>query len=609
MTQENDIEVIAEESLEQDAAPRSGAKPGLLSRVTIGQRISAMAAMLLILTLGTGAFSAIKINAIGVEITGLAERDMPLLEVIAEIESKQLEQSIEFERAVRFGELMVSSLHAEELFFENRDAFDRLSAEVTELLHQGEEIGREAIETATSEAERQEFQSILTQLEGIEVAHTSFETHSHEVFGLLEEGHSANVEEAIELVEAEETALNHEITQMRHQISEFSRKTLHQVEVDEKLTLKATIMLSIVSVIIGIGAAVFIIRGIVGPIGKLTHAMDRLAAGDLTVDVHGSERGDELGAMSTAVQVFKDNAVAAKQLEAEQETERAAKEARVKRVDQLARDFESAAATVLGDVTSAADQVKSSATSMSATADQTNEQCTAVSAASEEASSNVETVAAASEELASSITEISRQVQQSTKMSTKAVSEAEAANMTVQGLADAARGIGDVVDLINNIASQTNLLALNATIEAARAGEAGKGFAVVASEVKSLASQTAKATEEISSQITSIQAESTSAVEAIDGIRQVISEVDEIAGAIAAAVEEQGAATQEIARNVQQAAAGTQEVSANIAGVTQAANETGQAATTVMEISDTLNTQADLLRRDVEQFLADIKSA
>ena len=128
----------------------------------------------------------------------------------------------------------------------------------------------------------------------------------------------------------------------------------------------------------------------------------------------------------------------------------------------------------------------------------------------------------------------------------------------MRSLADAALKIGEVVKLINDIAGQTNLLALNATIEAARAGEAGKGFAVVASEVKSLATQTAKATEDIGTQIAGIQNATQEAVAAIKGIGGTIASISEIATAIAAAVEEQGAATQEIARNVQQAAKGTE---------------------------------------------------
>ncbi len=350
-------------------------------------------------------------------------------------------------------------------------------------------------------------------------------------------------------------------------------------------------------------------RAIVNPIKSMTSAMGGLAAGDLDSEITGLDRADEIGAMAQAVQVFKDNAIAVKKLEADQEAERAAKEERMRQVDRLAQDFDESATAALSEVSSAADQVKSSASSMSAAAEQTNQQSSAVAAASEEASSNVQTVAAASEQLAGSIAEISRQVERSTKMATQAVGKAEDANKTVQGLTDAARSIGDVVDLINDIAAQTNLLALNATIEAARAGEAGKGFAVVASEVKSLASQTAKATEEIASQIAGIQQESSGTVEAITSIREVISEVNEVASAIASAVEEQGAATEEIARNVQQAAQGTQEVSSNIAGVTQAAGETGQAASQVLSVATTLSEQAASLRGNVEKFLTDVRSA
>ena len=117
--------------------------------------------------------------------------------------------------------------------------------------------------------------------------------------------------------------------------------------------------------------------------------------------------------------------------------------------------------------------------------------------------------------MASSVNEISRQVQESARMANKAVGQARATTDRVSELSKAASRIGDVVDLINTIAGQTNLLALNATIEAARAGEAGCGFAVVASEANALAEQTAKATDEIGQQINGIQAAVQDSVNAI----------------------------------------------------------------------------------------------
>jgi methyl-accepting chemotaxis protein len=166
-----------------------------------------------------------------------------------------------------------------------------------------------------------------------------------------------------------------------------------------------------------------------------------------------------------------------------------------------------------------------------------------------------------------------------------------------------------VVTLIQSIASQTNLLALNATIEAARAGEHGRGFAVVASEVKALANQTAKATEEISVQIQDIQTATGEAVTAIQAFVGTIAEINEISGAIASAVDQQNGATREIAGSVQQAAIGTGDVKENIQGVTQAANQTGLAASKLLEASSGLSSQSEKLKIEVDGFLGSIRAA
>ena len=281
------------------------------------------------------------------------------------------------------------------------------------------------------------------------------------------------------------------------------------------------------------------------------------------------------------------------------------RQAMVDLAEELASSVGSATATVSDSIVGLTELAQS----MAATAEETSQQSATVASASEEASANVQTVASAAEELSSSISEISRQVGQSSEISSNAVRQAEETNEKVQGLAEAANKIGEVVALITDIADQTNLLALNATIEAARAGDAGKGFAVVASEVKNLANQTGKATDEIGNQIAEIQAATSEAVTAIEAIGKTISEVDEIASTIASAVEQQGAATQEIARNVEQAAAGTQEVSSNIDGVNQAASDTGTAATKIQTSAAELSQQSDRLRSEIDEFLVKVRAA
>jgi methyl-accepting chemotaxis protein len=350
--------------------------------------------------------------------------------------------------------------------------------------------------------------------------------------------------------------------------------------------------------------------GVAKPIRAIVELLRKLADGDFSVEVLGTDRKDEIGEIAKAAVSFKDNGLAKVRMEQEQkDTEKRTAEQRKVDMIKLADDFEGAVGEIIETVSSASTELEASAGTLTKTAERAQEVTTTVAAASEEASTNVQSVASATEELTSSVNEISRQVQESARMANEAVNQARKTNDRVGELSKAAARIGDVVELINTIAGQTNLLALNATIEAARAGEAGRGFAVVASEVKALAEQTAKATGEIGQQITGIQAATQESVGAIKEISGTIERLSEISATIASAVEEQGAATQEISRNVQQAALGTQQVSSNITDVQRGATETGSASSQVLSAAQSLSRDSNRLKLEVGKFLNTVRTA
>ncbi len=360
-----------------------------------------------------------------------------------------------------------------------------------------------------------------------------------------------------------------------------------------------------------IGGGIFGVGlGVIQPMTRMTGVMARLAGGKLDTEIPSLNCGDEVGAMARAVQVFKENALRVQAMEIEQAGVKQKAEADRKAVMiRVADGFEQAIGKIVEAVSSASAEIEHAAGGLTRTAETNRKLTAAAASASDNSSANVQSAAAASEEMATSVTEIGRQVQQSEKITHAAVRQAEQTNERISELSQAAGRIGEVVKMIAAVAEQTNLLALNATIEAARAGEAGRGFAVVASEVKALAAQTAKATEEIGTQINQMQSATQQSVSAIKEISTTIGQISEISTVIAAAVEEQGAATQEIARNVQQAAQGAIQVGDSIADVGRGAANTEAAAEQVHGFARSLSNEGNHLKLEVERFLATVRAA
>ena len=400
--------------------------------------------------------------------------------------------------------------------------------------------------------------------------------------------------------------LDPKIAEMTRAIVNFNTEAAtrdNQAMVDLTALANRTMIINVILAVFGVGAGfgfgLWVAVGKISrPLNGLSERMRRLAGGDLQVVVEGQERGDEVGGMAQAVQVFKDNGLKAKALEGEAEGLRVATETE-RQSNEAARAVaarEQAAAIAgigsglsklsSGDLTYrlteafAADYVKlredfNAAVEILQT---TMKEITGNSAgiragaseitvASDDLSRRTEQQAASLEETAAALEEITATVKKTAEGATHARTVVATAKqdaetggevvgkaiVAMNAIQTSSQGITRIIGVIDEIAFQTNLLALNAGVEAARAGDAGRGFAVVAQEVRGLAQRSADAAKEIKGLISTSTAQVSAGVdlvgktgEALERIVSQVTQINTVVGEIAASAQEQSSGLHQV---------------------------------------------------------------
>ncbi|MFC0188648.1 methyl-accepting chemotaxis protein [Fictibacillus aquaticus] len=331
------------------------------------------------------------------------------------------------------------------------------------------------------------------------------------------------------------------------------------------------IVVSIFSVLLGIGVALYISNLISKPLLQISQSALAISEGDLTGDVITVKNRDEIGSLADSFNLMKQNLIQLlSQIKNSSELVAASSEELLASAEQNSQATQMIAGSIQEVASGSDTQVKS--------VDQSAVVINEMSAGVQQIASSAQTVSLTSNESLTLAKEGNQSMEEMAKQMETINQSIQQAGQAIKSLGKRSLEIDQIVEVITGISSQTNLLALNAAIEAARAGEHGRGFAVVADEVRKLAEQSASSAQQISQLISSIQLDTNEAVQSMELGNKELSlgiKLAEFSGEsfrkILSSIETVSQQVHEISSSSEQIAAGTEQVVKSIDHVSQLA--------------------------------------
>lgn len=246
-----------------------------LSNVKIGVKIYGLIGILLFAIAAASGSGMYQMSKIGDELHAVTTQDMPLTTILTTITTHQLEQAILFERGVSIGARLATDPSQKGHFVEVEHELVELGHKVEAEMKEGEELLADAVEHATSDEARKEFEHLLSVIKKVEVEHHEYELLSVQALGLMEKGEIADPGEVVALIEAQETKIDHELEEALVEIEKFTESALNQVESHEKSGMILSLIIAGIAIALGLSAGVIVVRGTVTPINAMT-LVDRI---------------------------------------------------------------------------------------------------------------------------------------------------------------------------------------------------------------------------------------------------------------------------------------------------------------------------------------------